>query len=311
VTDPMSNLKTFTGPIDLKDFLQHTFSAKLVDGLSKALKVLSQQTGLADPYAVGKLSFTHFVGLIGTLSGMEAVALYFSRSAAICCTKGTWGVNLIIPILMPNQAGEYIIHADNMSFILVQVQNYALHSKEHKNLQSATAFNSSHQCKLDYLPQHLYISLCMGLGGDDASVELPDDPQPSYSPSLEEQCLLCPKDFAQYQECRQKMATESAGSKTNKFIEMWQTHRQVSAAILGLSPEVYPCLSEGTKDQVSELLASLKAMCNPLQNPVSNAKDKTTKSILQQIMYAQDPTAFKQHELLLTAATTGTNMDLD
>ncbi|KAJ3341897.1 hypothetical protein HDU83_006382 [Entophlyctis luteolus] len=302
-------LKTFTGPINLQDFLRHTFSAKLVDGVSKAMKALSQQTGLPDPYVAGKLSFNHFIGLTGTLSGMEALALYFSRSAAICCTKDTSGVDLIIPVLMPNQAGEYVIHADNMSFILVQVSNYARHGKE--STQSVTVFNSSHQCKLESLPQHLYVSLYMGLGGD-ASVEMPDDLKPSYSPSPEEQHLLCPKNFAQYQEWRQKKAAELSGPKSSEFIELWRTHRQVSAAILGLSPEVYPCLPEGAKHQASELLTSLKTICHHApRNPVLNAEDKKTKSILQRMLYAQDSEDFKQFELFSTATTTPAKMDLD
>ncbi|KAJ1561795.1 hypothetical protein HK405_002832, partial [Cladochytrium tenue] len=115
-----TSAKTFTGELDVYIFLQHTFASELVRGIAETSAELSQRTGLADPVRVGKLSFTHFVPLYEKATDPRELAVLFGRSAAIRCANGTAGVDLIIPVLMPDKNGKYYVLGENMTSILVQ-----------------------------------------------------------------------------------------------------------------------------------------------------------------------------------------------
>ncbi|KAJ1567733.1 hypothetical protein HK405_004960, partial [Cladochytrium tenue] len=194
-----NSAKKFTGELDVYDFLQHTFANELVRGIAGTSAELSQRTGLADPVRVGKLSFTHFVPLYEKATDPRELAVLFGRSAAIRCANGTAGVDLIIPVLMPDKNGKYYVLGENMTSILVQVNNHSRTPGSAYYRESATASNSLQWCGLDPMPPQIYLSLYMALGGkakkweviepDFSKLEIPDGVPDVY------RNFICPASF--------------------------------------------------------------------------------------------------------------------
>ncbi|KAI9316917.1 hypothetical protein DFJ73DRAFT_786760 [Zopfochytrium polystomum] len=158
----------FSGAVSVLAFLEATLPTVAVQQLRGASALLASQTGLPDPVTEGKVSFTHFVPMFERVTSMRDLATLFSRGAAVKCSPGCPGVDLIIPVLMPDVTGNFRILEGNMSFLLVQVKNYHLRGQDRSFPDSATVDNSPQRCGLDPFPQHLYLSVYMGLDFDPA-----------------------------------------------------------------------------------------------------------------------------------------------
>ncbi|KAI9352537.1 hypothetical protein DFJ73DRAFT_830068 [Zopfochytrium polystomum] len=212
---------------------------------------------------------------------MAVLALLFARGAAVWCRVGTVGVDLIIPVLMPDRNNEYVIHADNMTYVLVQVKNYADRAKDKNFPHSATAGNSALSCDLDTVPRHMYLSLFLSFGGKTAKVEIlePTLDLPNLKAKLPPSSTLfnfvVPKDGPHseiYSNLRktlceeiaeQQRQEELAGKRVGKrkrdpstdnsklandisITEVLRRFRQLSIAVLGFSQDLYSCIIPAT-----------------------------------------------------------------
>ncbi|KAI9316581.1 hypothetical protein DFJ73DRAFT_929305 [Zopfochytrium polystomum] len=138
----------FSGAVSVLAFLEATLPTVAVQQLRGASALLASQTGLPDPHERPGHPFLAWRG-----------RKVFSRVP---------GVDLIIPVLMPDVTGNFRILEGNMSFLLVQVKNYHLRGQDQSFPDSATVDNTPQRCGLDPFPQHLYLSVYMGLDFDPA-----------------------------------------------------------------------------------------------------------------------------------------------
>ncbi|KAI9356577.1 hypothetical protein DFJ73DRAFT_231130 [Zopfochytrium polystomum] len=274
-------LIVYYGLIGLKEFLESTLQASAASDLRRESKARSHYANLPDPMAVGKVSFTHFVQLFDSVTDMAVLALLFARGAAVWCRVGTVGVDLIIPVLMPDRNNEYVIHADNMTYVLVRVKNNADCAKDKNFQHSATAGNSALSCDLDTVPRHMYLSLFLSFGGKTANVEIlePMRDLPNLKAKLPPSSTLfnyvIPKDGPHseiYSNLRKTLCEEIAeqqreeelgGKRAGKrkrdpspdnskladdisATEVARRFRQLSIAVLGFSQDLYPCITPAT-----------------------------------------------------------------
>ncbi|KAI9366892.1 hypothetical protein DFJ73DRAFT_7199 [Zopfochytrium polystomum] len=213
----------FSGAIGVLSFLEATFTAAAVGELRRASKRLAFLTGLPDPVEVGQISFTHFVPMFDRVTNMRDLATLFSRGAAVKCPPGCPGVDLIIPVLMPGRTGDYSLLAENMTFILVQVKNYQLRGQDQSYPDSATRHNSPQRCGLDTFPQHLYISLYMGLDLHPASYKV------WHPGSNLENDFTAPEGLEKYAKLLQRLG-EDDGTECQALRkeaqEIWRTHKR-------------------------------------------------------------------------------------
>jgi len=257
----------FTGILRLDDFIASTFNKKLLLLLAKEAMELSQITGLPDPIRVGVVSCTHFVRPYKRVPNRKELAFLFSRSAAVMCPPNTAGVDLIIPILMPNARNELIINEENVTFILVSVKNHKNRAKVRDYHKCATEFNSSYRCKLDNMPQHIYLSLYMGFGNNSGGGavevlefvknrnlkirkdELVDEAIKQF---VVQPTHPGPTDYQQQRSLALKSLLDMPSSSRKEVCEKVRLFRQVSGSVLGLNATEYECIS-GQKYQEVKL----------------------------------------------------------
>ncbi|KAJ1539737.1 hypothetical protein HK405_012494, partial [Cladochytrium tenue] len=282
----------FTGPVPVKDFLASTFNAEFVNTLAAHCAIRSAATGLPDPMKVGRVSFTHFVPLHSRVKDMRHLAVFFARSAAIRCAPNTPGVDLIIPVIMPNAEAKYIIHADNMSYILVQVKN---RQDDKEFPTSATHHNSAVRCDLDAMPQHLYLSLYLALGDNRCSHEALEAPDKVRRFSLrkiseEYKKFVNPLGInsSEYQILRSeaKAAFQDKKGWAKTLSGAVRRSRQTSGAVFGLDTNLYPSLASSPLMSLS-IVRSLMQMLRSPQNPVDLVTD-SKRGQLQRMVYMSD-----------------------
>ncbi|KAI9356564.1 hypothetical protein DFJ73DRAFT_823169 [Zopfochytrium polystomum] len=316
----------YFGLIGLDEFLQSTLQESDVSIIREESNKRSNFMHLPDPMAVGKVSFTHFVRLFDIIRNMTELALLFARGAAVWCRVGTEGVDLIIPVLMPNRNNEYVVHADNMTYILVQVKNYADRGKDKDFPRSATTKNSALACDLDTVPRHQYLSLFLSFGGKTAEMdilephyELPDlmeklPPSPTISsyvvpkdgPYSDTYSILCEqlcKEIAEEQRRKAKEAAlKRAVSNCISLTEAVRRFRQLSVAVLGFSQDLYPCISpatlspEGSKGLSDEIFMHLKKLLRSPLNPIHRAADPKEVEILKRMVYPSSLDMLRESE---------------
>ncbi|KAJ1566607.1 hypothetical protein HK405_009114, partial [Cladochytrium tenue] len=305
-------------------FLSSTFDAEFVKKLAAQCAARSAATGLPDPMKCGFVSFTHFVPLHTRVNDMRQLAILFARSAAIRCSPGTPGVDLVIPVIMPNAEEEYVVHADNMSYILVQIKNYALRGKDAGYPASATEFNSAVRCGLDSMPQHLYLSLYLALGGSKCYYEVLDkDKQfslPGGVPSGYKKFIRPRKaNRADYQTLRREAQTafseykkklksekkshssSEAASWPESLSKVARQSRQTSGAVFGLDTNQYPCLAVTTTSSESVVESLMQMLRAPL-NPLDHVKEPE-RDLLQRMVYPSNLT--KMTKALAASVGTG------
>jgi hypothetical protein len=66
---------------------------------------------------------SHF-SYVNKTPSKEELLLFLSRGTAVLFKEMQKGIDLLIPVLMP-QGGEYILSSDYVTYILVQVKNYS------------------------------------------------------------------------------------------------------------------------------------------------------------------------------------------
>ncbi|KAJ1555818.1 hypothetical protein HK405_012449 [Cladochytrium tenue] len=241
----------YTGVLDLKDFIGATFNVRFLRMLAAESRKLSEITRQPDPIAVGKVSFTHFVAASRRMPSMPELALLFSRGAAIMCPPGTPGVDLLIPVILPNESGKYVINGDNMTVVLISVKNNKSRAKINGYRRCATEFNSAYRCGLDLLPRHIYLSLYVGFR--------PNSPKPDVE-------ILEPVDGRRLEELASKLRSDALDSIANlsekskrDAAQRARLFRQVSGSVLGLDHCVYECMTEHEYKKVDDLTTELPA----------------------------------------------------
>jgi hypothetical protein len=80
----------------------------------------------------GVITFSHFSYVNKTPTKKELLLL-LSRGTAVLCKEMQKGIDLLIPVLMPNQHNEFILSSDFVTYILVQVKNYSSEVSDSKN----------------------------------------------------------------------------------------------------------------------------------------------------------------------------------
>lgn len=80
----------------------------------------------------GVISFNHFSYVSYTPRKNELLE-FMARGTAVLCKDMERGIDLIIPILMPNNDGQYLLHEDNITYLLVQVKNHKKSASEKSN----------------------------------------------------------------------------------------------------------------------------------------------------------------------------------
>ncbi len=136
---------------------------------SRTLKESKKLQKYNDPLKVGKISFTHFVRVVGTPNN-EKMLLYFSRGAAVLCKTGERAVDIVIPVLMPNEEDQYVISVDNLTYFSVQVKNWKNGGKPTVWPIHSTEFSSNHIC----------INMLLQLGGKESAFECFEEKNPNY-----------------------------------------------------------------------------------------------------------------------------------
>ncbi|KAJ1553735.1 hypothetical protein HK405_007050, partial [Cladochytrium tenue] len=296
----------YTGDVPVKDFLSSTFDAEFVQKLAAQCAARSAATGLPDPIKCGRVSFTHFVSMHTRVNDMGQLAILFARSAAIRCSPDTPGVDLVIPVIMPDAEEEYVIHADNMSYILVQIKNKAIRGEDAGYPVSAMKFNSAVRCGLDSMPQHLYLSLYLGLGGNECYFEVLEETNHGQQFSLpggvppEYMKFMCPAQTAFLEHKKKPKPNKKSHSSSGvaswpEFLsEAVRQSRQTSGAVFGLDTNQYPCLAVTTTYSwpiVESLMQILRAPLNPLGHVKESERE-----LLQRMVYPSNLTKMKMVE---------------
>ncbi|KAI9325467.1 hypothetical protein DFJ73DRAFT_965817 [Zopfochytrium polystomum] len=319
-TDQSPHVTTFYfGALSVTDFLRSTFSTTLAEALAEESMKRSQFTNLPDPIAKGKVSFTHFVQMFEPVTDLTELTLLFTRGAAVCCKTVNPGVDLIIPVLLPNRENHYVTYAENMTFILVQVKNYADRGKDPMFTFTSTKGNSAHRCGLGPFPKHLYISIYMGLGGNSSNFEVLEPTselgrlQKTFL-SEHLQRYLTPIGGAycsEYEACRQTLHSTLA---LTEEVEHARRCRQISAAAFGLDESIYPCVQSWTVEKsgktrtvvvdkspngeqlTHDVVSSLKKLLRSPSNPILAEKRPERQQILRRMCYPSSLSALRESE---------------
>ncbi|KAJ3360672.1 hypothetical protein GGF31_002775 [Allomyces arbusculus] len=140
----------------------------------------------------GLASFTHWVKVDYQVQPHHLVAL-FMRSAAILCKTNEKGVDLIIPVVMPNDQGEHELKPSAMTFILVQVKNYAKHAASARALtaRKRSARLDALECGISWFQTLPYVSVYMAvrnLESGKSTFEIYSTPPRTSSPKADDIC---------------------------------------------------------------------------------------------------------------------------
>ncbi len=116
-------LKTVCQCLDLKVMLASLLNKTAYGMLVSDCKTQSQEAKIPNPLACGKVSLSHFLRVVGRPT-TEQLLLYFSRGAGILCTNHEVVIDMIIPVLMPGDDGQYRLTEENLTYLVVQVKNW-------------------------------------------------------------------------------------------------------------------------------------------------------------------------------------------
>ncbi|KAJ3362578.1 hypothetical protein GGF32_005818 [Allomyces javanicus] len=131
------------------------------DGLRVELGPSSASAQVLDR---GMVSMTHFVELDYIPEPRHMLA-NFCRACAVKCKANNAGYDLLIPVLMPQEDGRYEVHVDAITFLAIQVKNYAKHpfmatdEKRSKLNSTLDSFNGNWPA----FPTHPYVTVYLVL----------------------------------------------------------------------------------------------------------------------------------------------------
>ncbi|KAJ3362357.1 hypothetical protein GGF32_006192 [Allomyces javanicus] len=191
IFDPLFELNLF-------DALAKFSVASLLTGLfgdahvNRIRATLGNQPRVMALLDQGLASFTHWVKVEYQVQPHHLVAL-FMRSAAILCKTNEKGVDLIIPVVMPNDQGEHELKPSAMTFILVQVKNYAKHAASARALtaRKRSARLDALECGISWFPTLPYLSVYMAvrnLESGKSTFEIYSTPPRTSSPTADDLC---------------------------------------------------------------------------------------------------------------------------
>ncbi|CAG8831877.1 11791_t:CDS:1, partial [Gigaspora margarita] len=227
----------------LKSLLADNVYKKIEDNLKTQVKFTGTTFGEA------YIKFTHFINVTYT-PNRKNLGKALMRGVAFSCKRNQRGVDIIIPIYMG------ILHErlneDRISYILIQVKNWATDNKGDDYPLSATAKLSPAYIDIEKLPYMPFLSLYLQLG---AIAEFADVPTEFIQTR---QVTLCKRKIEEVLEDYQAGDIETRGEFVKKIridddkdisnaeITAFREHFQTPLALFGLSPNVYSCLEQPT-----------------------------------------------------------------
>jgi hypothetical protein len=167
------------------------------------------------------LYFTHFCKIYYTPS-RAGILNFFRRGAAIICMTGELGIDLIIPAIAPGRDNNYALTPENCTYILVQVKNQKASGKPAGTI--AANMIPGKFCRLEPT-SHFHIALIMSLGLPTVRQNVVPITRPH-------------EDDSKATASRRKTALP----------------RQNVIHVRGMSPAVYPCITEDLYNRLSSLL---------------------------------------------------------
>ncbi|KNE63607.1 hypothetical protein AMAG_08711 [Allomyces macrogynus ATCC 38327] len=179
----------YSAPVSVASLLTGLFGDAHVNRIRATLGNQPRVTALLDQ---GLASFTHWVKVDYQVQPHHLVVL-FMRSAAILCKTNEKGVDLIIPVVMPNDQGEHELKPSAMTFILVQVKNYAKHASSARALtaRKRSARLDALECGISWFSTLPYLSVYMAvrnLESGKSTFEVYSTPPRTSSPTADDLC---------------------------------------------------------------------------------------------------------------------------